>query len=82
MQQNATISPPITNCTDFDVRLVNMTVNFQGNGQVFSGNVEACVGGSFFSICDTDWDDVEAQLICNTAGSAYPLYRKSYTLQL
>ena len=78
MVQNATTSPPNANCTDFAVRLTNISVTLQGDDLVVSGNVETCVGGSYFSICDTDWDDIEAQLICSAVGYIEPLYRKFY----
>ena len=30
-----------------------------------SGNVEVCIGGLFYSICDEGWGQEEAQVACN-----------------
>ena len=40
------------------------------------GNVETCINGTYSSICDVGWDDVDAQLICNVLGFSEPFYRK------
>ena len=75
---NVTVSPPNASCIDFDLRLTDTSVTLQGTNLVYSGTVETCVGGTYLSICDTDWDDVEAQLICNAVGYYDPLFRKFY----
>ena len=43
---------------------------------MYEGNVETCINGTYSSICDVGWDDIEAQLICNALGYAEPFYRK------
>ena len=67
---------PEPRCNDFDVRLANMSLFLQDGNLVAAGNIETCLNGSYFSICDTDWDDVEAQLICNSLGYFEPFFRK------
>ena len=67
---------PEPRCNDFDVRLANMSFFVQDGNGVAAGNVETCLNGSYFSICDTDWDDVDAQLICNALGYIEPYFRK------
>ena len=68
-------APP--RCNDFDLRLGNTSSSFQGTNLVYyAGTVETCFNGSYFSICDIGWDDVEAQLICNALGLIEPYYRK------
>ena len=68
--------PPPT-CQQFDLRLTNQTTyTTQGFYQVNEGNVETCINGSYHSICDIGFDDVEAQLICNALGYSAPFYRK------
>lgn len=68
------------------MRLNNQTsYTTEGFYQIFEGNVETCLNGTYVSICDVGWDDVEAQLICNALGYAEPFYRKltlykSYTM--
>ena len=67
---------PEPRCNDFDLRLENISVFFQNGSQAIAGNVETCLNGTYFSICDIGWDDVEAQLICNALGLVEPFFRK------
>ena len=68
-------TPPT--CQPFDLRLANQTTStIEGFYQVYEGNVETCINGTYSSICDVGWDDIEAQLICNALGYAEPFYRK------
>lgn len=53
-----------------------MTFFSQDGALVVAGIVETCLSGSYFSICDTDWDDIEAQLVCNGLGYYAPFFRK------
>ena len=72
---------PAPVCNDFDVTLANVSVTQEDlDNAVIMGNVEICLNASYFSICDTDWDDVEAQLICNALGLIEPFFRKFMTL--
>ena len=70
---------PEPRCNDFDLRLANISYFVQNGSQVVAGNVETCLSGSYFSICDIGWDDVEAQLICNALGYVEPYFRKFNT---
>ena len=70
------VTTPAPSCNDFDLRLANMSFVLVDNSSAVTGNVETCFGGSYFSICDVGWDDVEAQLVCNVLGYAEPLFRK------
>ena len=67
--------PPV--CQQFDIRLTNQVTSVnQGFSFVYEGNVESCLNGTYFAICDVGWDDVEAQVICNALGYGAPLFRK------
>ena len=69
--------PPTPSCPQFDLRLSNdTTYTIEGFYQVTEGNVETCINGTYSSICDVGWDDVEAQLICNALDFPEPFYRK------
>ena len=52
-----------------------MSVTIEDNNPVYVGVVETCFNGSYFSVCDIGWDDVEAQLICNALGYIEPYFR-------
>ena len=72
---NVTITtPPEPSCLEFGLRLTN--TSFPSQPQGVEGNVEICINGTYFAICDLGWDDVEAQLACNVAGVGEPLFRK------
>lgn len=50
--------------TDYTpVRLVRGAVHFEGSVEVF-------YAGKWMSICDTDWDIAEANIVCFMAGYA------------
>ena len=36
--------------------------------QVSRGIVELCVGGTFGSICDDEWEDMDASVVCRQLG--------------
>ena len=67
---------PEPRCNDFDLTLENISFFLQDSYVVYAGNVETCINGTYFSICDIGWDDVEAQLICNALGLVEPYFRK------
>ena len=76
-EQMPPVTTPVPVCNDFDLRLANTSVSFQDSYLVYAGNVETCINGTYSSICDIGWDDVEAQLICNALGYVEPYFRRS-----
>lgn len=47
--------------TDGAVRLI-------GGGDGLSGHVEVCTGGSWSAICDTNWCEQNAKVVCGQLG--------------
>ena len=44
------------------------TVHLVGGDSISRGRVEYCYDGSWYSVCASDLDEEEAQVICNTLG--------------
>ena len=57
-----------TGCTDGDVRLVDGTSER-------NGRVEICFRGVWGTVCDDDWDDSDAGVVCRQLGFAECKYR-------
>ena len=38
------------------------------NGPVIYGNVEVCLDQQWGSVCDTNWDKLDAQVVCAELG--------------
>ena len=80
------ISVTEPSCLEFELRLTNITYFSQDQSRfrrladtsvvVYQGNVEICINGTYVAICDLGWDDVEAQLACNSVGYSEPFFRK------
>ena len=69
-------------CNEFDLQLGNavnsVTDDLTTGTSRFSvsGNVEICLGGLFYSICDEGWGQEEAQVACNALNYPSRNYRK------
>ena len=71
-----TVTTPGLFCYEYQLRLTNETYTTINSTQVYQGNAEICINGTFVAICDLGWDDVEAQLVCNSLGYTEPFFRE------
>ena len=51
-------------CTDGDVRLVNGYSNVHEN----YGRVEVCIDSTWGTVCNNNWDNNEASVVCRRLG--------------
>ena len=63
---NMTAGNVTTNCTDFDIRLVD-------GPDEGSGRVEVCLGGLWGTVCDDGWDSNDATTVCRQLGYNYAI---------
>ena len=50
-------------CTDGDLRLT-------GGRNATEGRVEICSQNSWGTVCNTNWTDIDSQVVCNQLGFA------------
>lgn len=77
------IPPTGSFCEEFELRSTRQTTSVtvgdlvnRRSVFVIEGNIEVCVGGSFYSICDEGWSDDAAQFVCNYFGYDPRIYGK------
>ena len=51
----------IAPCSNGQLRLVGATVSYEGR-------VEVCISNEWGSVCDNDWSDLDAAVVCSQAG--------------
>lgn len=51
-------------CPSFGVRLVD-------GPNTYSGRIEVCIGGQWGTICDDEWDTIDARTVCRQMGLPY-----------
>ena len=67
-----TPTPP---CYDGDILLANSTYSYYNGSNVYGGRLEVCYNGVYHPVCDEEWTDNDAAVVCNNMGYSYPYYR-------
>ena len=65
---------PSQTCTDRALRLVNGT-----GGREYEGRVEMCLANHWGTVCDRNWDNKDAAVVCNALGFSGELDDQPYT---
>ena len=55
-------------CSDGDVRLMNSSSPSTSSGK---GQVEVCYNNSYWAVCSSDWDNIDAGVVCKQLGHPF-----------
>ena len=70
-------------CVENDLRLANPVSSVSLDGLVtIEGNIEICISGSYYSICDVGWDRRDAEVACRILTNNTGTYSMFTALQL
>ena len=64
-------------CSDGEVRLENSTYLFKDGVFMYGGRAEVCYRGTFHPVCDEQWTDKDAAVVCNSIGYSTAYHSKS-----